>query len=289
MTPLQRAWRGGKNDWRLHALSVFSVAVGFVCLAAATLIVVNVDAVRDRWARSGRASVYLRASASREDAAVIERALKQTPGVQTVRFLSGEDARRELTEARDDELLAALPPDAFPASLEVSLSDQDASARLERLAEQLRHLPAVESVETYAAWSDRLGGVLAGSVTAALVLMVIVFGAVVSIVSSTIRLALQRRRVEVEVLKLVGASDHYVRGPFVIEGALQGGSGAALALVLLAVLYLIVRDHLDGELVALVGVTPTFLPWFVSLATVAVGAVLGAIAAFTSLRRLLLV
>ena len=287
MTPFQRAWRGGKSDWRLHALSVFSVAVGFVCLAATALIAVNFSAVKERWTKSGRASVYLESAASTEQIQAIERALRKSNGVVAVKYLSSEDARRELTDSRDDELLNALPAEAFPASLEVSLTDAAAGQRLEKLAEQLRTLPAVDAVETYGAWSDRLGVLLAGGTLAALLLCVIVFCAVVSIVSSTIRLALQRRKIEVEVLKLVGASDGYVRGPYVIEGAAQGGLGAALALLLVGVLYLIVRAHFDGSLAALLGISPMFLPWWVAIVTVAVGALLGALASFTSLRKLL--
>ena len=94
-------------------------------------------------------------------------------------------------------------------------------------------LPAVDRVETYAAWSDRLAALLAGGVTASGLLALVVLAAVISVVSSTIRLALQRRRIEVEVLKLVGATDDYVRRPYVVEGAVQGALGATLALVLL--------------------------------------------------------
>jgi cell division transport system permease protein len=287
MTPFQRAWRGSKSDWRLHALSVFSVAVGFVCLTITALIAVNFGAVQERWAKSGRASVYLQPSASKDQVQAIDRALRKSSGVTSVKYLSSEEARRELTDARDDELLSALPAEAFPASLEVALADDAAGARLDKLAEQLRTLPAVEAVETYGAWSDRLSTLLAGGTFAALLLSVIVFGAVVSIVSSTIRLALQRRKIEVEVLKLVGASDGYVRGPYVIEGAAQGALGAALALLLVGILYLIVREHFDGALAALLGINPTFLPWWAALVTIAVGAALGALASFTSLRRLL--
>jgi len=112
---------------------------------------------------------------------------------------------------------------------------------------------------------------------------------VVSVVASTIRLTLQRRRTEVEVLKLVGATDEYVRRPFVIEGAVQGAVGSALAIGLVGMLFLIVRSRFDSELSVLVGMTPHFLPWYVALAMVATGGVLGAIAAHGSLRKLLAV
>lgn len=288
MTDLQRAWRGGKNDWRLHALSVFSVAVAFVCLASAVLVVVNIDGLRARWAQSGRASVFLASGVDAARAAEIEQALRATPGVEDVRFVSSEEARRELLNAGDD-VLAKLPPEAFPASLEVKISDDVEGTTLSGISTQLSSLPAVETVETYGVWTDRLSALLAGGVTAAALLAVIVFGAVISVVASTIRLALQRRSREVEVLKLVGASDGYVRRPFVIEGAAQGAIGATVAIALLAVFYAIVRGHFHGELATLIGMAPTFLPWTIILAMVGIGGTLGALAAFTSLRKLLVV
>jgi len=287
MTPIERAWRGTKNDWRLHALSVFSVAVAFVCLASALLVVVNVSHVRDRWASSGRASVYLKKGAEREQIATIERALRASTGVSSVKYVSSEDARRDLTGQNDDPVIDALPTEAFPASLEVMVESEVAGGRLDQLASQLGALPAVDRVETYAAWSDRLAALLAGGVTAAGLLAFVVLAAVVSVVSSTIRLALQRRRIEVEVLKLVGATDDYVRRPYVVEGAAQGALGATLALLLLGALFAIVQSRFDSSFATLIGMTPSFLPWSVAAGLIASGAVLGALAALLSVRRLL--
>lgn len=289
MTPIERAWRGSRNDWRLHLLSIFSVAVAFVCLASAMLVVVNVHGVRARWAETGRASVFLKADATAEQIEQIQKALRQTPGVTDVRHVTSEDARREVTAQKSDDVLGALPPEAFPASLEVRVADEAAVERLGKLASQLQALTAVESVETYQSWSERLGTLLRGGVTASIVLALVVLGAVVSVVSSTIRLALQRRRIEVEILKLVGATDSYVRRPFVLEGAAQGGIGAMLALALLGVLYGIVRGNFDSELGVMFGMAPTFLPWFVCIGMIVLGGLLGAVAAYGSLRRLLLV
>jgi len=287
MTPIERAWRGTKNDWRLHALSVFSVAVAFVCLASALLVVVNVSHVRDRWSSTGRASVYLKKGADREQIATIERALRASEGVTAVKFVSSEDARRDMTGQSDDPIIDALPTEAFPSSLEVSVQSEVAAGRLDKLAQQLGALPAVERVETYAAWGDRLAALLASGVTASGLLALVVLAAVVSVVSSTIRLALQRRRIEVEVLKLVGATDDYVRRPYVVEGAAQGALGALLALVLLGSLFAIVQSNFDSSFATLIGMTPSFLPWTVALALVVSGAGLGALAALLSVRKLL--
>jgi cell division transport system permease protein len=283
--PLERAWRGAKNDLKLYALGVFSVAVAFVCMGATLLAVVNVDNVRERWASLGRASVYITRGASAEQVAAIEAALRGSDGVVSVRHVTSDDARREVARAGKDPVIDALPADAFPESLEVMVRKDLSSERLKQIASQLDSLPAVEGVETYGGWSERLESLLAGGVTAAGLLALVVLAAVVSVVSSTIRLSLQRRRLEVEVMKLVGATDGYVRQPFLIEGAAQGGIGAGLAIALLGVLFLVVKSHVDTRLLALLGTSPAFLPWSLVALTIFAGAALGAVAAVLSLRR----
>lgn len=282
---IERAFRAAWADLKLHLLSVFSVAVAFVCLAATLLLAVNIDGIRQRWAETGRASVYLRPNVDVETVQTVRQALLASDGVVRVDYVSAEQARAEVLSTSTDEALSSLPAEAFPASLEVSLEDEAALARLEKLSVQLRALPAVESVETYRAWSERLTELLSGGAAAALVLLAVVLAAVVSVVGSTMRMALARRRTEVEVLKMVGATDSYVRGPFVIEGAVQGGLGALCAVVLLGALYLLLRDAFDGALGTLLGITPRFLPFLACLGLVTLGAGIGAASAWASLRR----
>ena len=281
-----RTWRAGRSDLKLHVYSIFSLAVAFVCLAASLLVVTNLAAVRDRWSRAGRATVYIRDGASEADIQTITQALESTHGVKKVRLVTAVEARREVVTDEADKMLAALPAAAFPTSLEVGFTDEMGDVELAQTALKLKALPAVESVETYQRWTERLSTLLGGGVTASLCLAIVVLAAVVSVIGSTMRLLLNRRKIEVEVLKLVGASDSFVRRPFVVEGATQGALGAVLAIVLLGGLFLIVRGRFDSELAGLFGVSPAFLPWHVALAMVALGGVLGAATAMISLRRM---
>ncbi len=91
------------------------------------------------------------------------------------------------------------------------------------------------------------------------------------------------------MLKLVGATDRFIKGPFLVEGMSQGAIGATGAIALLAALFLVVRGRLDAELASLVGVEPSFLPWYVAAGMVGVGMLLGMIAALLGLRRLVTV
>jgi cell division transport system permease protein len=279
------------REWRLHALSVFSLAVAFVCLGAALLVVTNLRAVEQRWAHAGRASVYLKEGASQGEIDALRTALARVPGVTGVHYVSSGDARAEFgqRELERNSALAALPVEAFPASIEIDVASDMPDAELTDMVGKMSALPAVDDVETYQSWTERLARLVRGGVAASALLAIVVLAAVLAVVGSTMRLALQRRRTEVEVLKLVGASDGFVKKPFVVEGCLQGAMGAAGAIALLAVLFLLVRGRLDSELASLVGVEPTFLPWQMSLSMVGLGAVLGATAALTSLRKMVAV
>jgi len=285
MNAVDRAFRAIRSDFEVHLLSIFSVGVAFVCLVTALLVVVNVQHVHDRWQQLGKLSVYLHNDVAADRVAALEQALRATEGVSAVRYVSKEAARRDLVTEHVDETLAALPEDAFPASLEIDMAPTTPLDVRERIADRLRPLPGVEGVETYAHWSSRMTKILSGGITAALALTLLVLGAVISVVSSTIRMALQKRHVEVEVLKLVGATDSYVRGPFIVEGAAQGALGALFALCIVGALYAFLRNTFEAYLTALLGFRTSFLPWTLSAGLLAVGAALGAGAAYVSLRK----
>ena len=287
----RRARRGVVREWRLHALSVFSLSVAFVCLGSALLVVTNLRAVEQRWAHAGRASVYLKDGATQDEVDALRDALARVPGVKGARYLSSGDARAEfgMREVDGRRELAALPVEAFPASIEIDVSSDIPEADLSDMVAKMKQLPAVDGVETYQSWTDKLARLVRGGVAASALLALVVLASVLAVVGSTMRLALQRRRSEVEVLKLVGATDGFVRNPFIVEGSLQGAAGAMAAIVLLAALFLVVRGRLDSELAALIGVEPSFLPWPVAVAMVVLGAALGAVAALASVRRLVTV
>ncbi len=286
MATVGRVWRSGRGDLKLYLLSVFSLAVAFVCLASALLVVVNLRAVEVRWKRAGRVSIYLKDGVTDDQLQVLRHAVEQTPGVVSTKYISPIEARKDMIDDGISGSLASLPVEAFPASVEVALDSEVAEVEVGALADKLRNVPSIESVETYQKWTDRVSALVRGGVAASALLALVVLAAVISVIGSTMRLALHRRRIEVEVLKLVGATDAFVRRPFVVEGAAQGALGALASLCLLGVLYLIVVGRFDDQLGLLLGVNPTFLPWEIATGMIAMGAALGAASAFAGVRKL---
>lgn len=285
MKAVERAWRGGRSEWRMHAVSALSATVAFLCLAFALLVVVNLSRLEQRWASIGRLTAFVIENTTESDAMQISRALKATPGVQTVRYVSPELAKSEMLEHSATPLLESLPTAAFPAALEIELDASVSADRARDIAAKLGQHPGVESVETYAHWTQQVSKFAEAANILAGFLSLIVFLAVVTVVSSSTKLLLERRRNEVEVLRIVGATSDYVRRPFMVEGAMQGGLGAACAVALTGLLFTLFRAQFEEQVTVLLGMTPRFLPWFLTAGLVGVGAGLGSLASFLSLRR----
>ena len=166
MATVGRVWRSGRGDLKLYLLSVFSLAVAFVCLASALLVVVNLRAVEVRWKRAGRMSIYLKDGVTDDQLQVLRHAVEQTPGVVSTKYISQLEARKDMIDDGISGSLASLPVEAFPASVEVALDSEVADVEVAALADKLRNVPSIESVETYQKWTDRVSALVRGGVAA---------------------------------------------------------------------------------------------------------------------------
>jgi cell division transport system permease protein len=183
--------------------------------------------------------------------------------------------------------LKSLPAEAFPSSLEVGLRDGVSSARLSEVAERVKRLAAVEEVETYGEWFSGLSAILRAAQWGAGLLALLVAICVVAVIGNTIRLAVANRRDEIEVLKLCGATDGFVRSPFVVEGALQGFAASLSAMVILLIAYAVFHGLVAPTYTVITGVSPSFLYPLTALAIVVGGGAVGALGSLLSLRRYL--
>jgi len=153
--------------------------------------------------------------------------------VREVRFVPREQALQELQATEGlREVIAALNRNPLPDAFVLRPKAADA-ASLEALAHELRALPAVAHVQVDSAWARRLAA-LAGTARLAIALLaaLLAFG-LVAITFNTIRLQILTQRAEIEISKLIGATDAFIRRPFFYLGALQGLAGGALALTIL--------------------------------------------------------
>ncbi len=180
-------------------------------------------------------SAFLRPEVKRADAEALLARLKGDARLREVRLVPREQALKELQSTEGlAEVVAALNRNPLPDALVLrpkEVAGADAAA-LEALAGELRALPAIAHVQVDSAWARRLGA-LAGTARLAIALLaaLLAFG-LVAITFNTIRLQILTQRAEIEISKLIGATDAYIRRPFFYLGALQGLAGGAIALAI---------------------------------------------------------
>jgi cell division transport system permease protein len=283
-----RAKRGFRDDVRLHVVAVASLVVAFLCLGAALLSVENLSRVAERWSGAQHLTVYLKDNAQAGDVAQLRLVLESLQETASVRLVSADEARREFAAQVDlGTQASALPADAFPASLEVALKDHTDDKRIAEVADRVQRFGAVEEVETYRDWMTQMGTLLQAGKSAVALLAMLVVICVLAIIGNTIRVAVTSRRREIEVLKLCGATDGFVRSPFVLEGVMQASAAAVAALFLLLLTYFALRGYIEATLSAVTGIRTVFLDPMTMLAMVVGGGMMGALGSALSLRRYL--
>ena len=227
-------WRGRRSS----LLLVATIAAALVVLGALLLVSWNVERLLAQWAAAAAMSVYVRDDVTPEARAAVEQMLRESELVADHEFVSKAEALSRFR--RDFADLAGVIDDVtaypFPASFEVRLVPdvRDADA-VERFARVLRGAKGVEEVRFDQTLIQRMTSavVLLRDVGLMLVLVLVVAAAMT--VANVVRLACFARRDEIEIMQLVGAPATYVRGPFVLEGVLQGGIGALAALLVLGI------------------------------------------------------
>jgi len=194
--------------------------------------------------------VYLAPGATQDEVSQLETELDKLNSIASVRLVTADQA---LEEFRDDpgfaEVLAALNENPLPHTLIVRPITDAAPEVLDRLSQELMERSNVELVKLDTEWLARLNAFLDLIRRGVLIAGVMLLGAVIIIVGNTIRLEIQNRRQEIEVSKLLGASNAFVRRPFLYIGFWYGLLGSVFALLLLVIALLL----LSGPVERLVG------------------------------------
>ncbi|PYR94582.1 MAG: hypothetical protein DMF84_05365 [Acidobacteria bacterium] len=274
-------WRG----WRMAVLSTLTIAAGLFVLGFFLMVNANLQRLVGRWSDAAELAVYLRDEATPDQAAAINGVLERSGLAQSVQRFSKDDARSEF--ARDFPDLAAgatsLERNPFPASFEVRLNEQarDSTGAIDNLVTTLNGMGGVADVRYDRRWLTRLNATIRVVRGLGLVIILLLASACALTVANVVRLAAAARRDEIEIMQLVGAPFGYIRGPFVVEGFLQGGIGAIFAVVLLLGAFAAVRARYGAfvsEAVGLAGVS--FVPAELLVLLIAGGMALGCLGGF---------
>jgi cell division transport system permease protein len=289
----RETWASFQRNVTLTAAAIITSAVSLLLVGTTFLIQRAFDNLLTRWKGDVELIVYVRSDAAPEQIQVIEQALRSQPSIIDVDQLQFLDQAASYAEAQrlfagDPGTLRLLTPENIPSQFKVVPLAQDSNL-IRELGEQFRLLPGVREVAYAQDVFDvvaRLSQFIRVATTAMSIVLLIV---AVGLIWNTIRTAMFARRREIEVMKLVGATNWFIRIPFMLEGLLQGMIGAVLACGGLWGLNSAwtgaVLDFDDTELSALV-VTGGFVRW-IMLLILLIGAVAGAVGSGIAASRFL--
>jgi cell division transport system permease protein len=276
--------------WRsrlINALSIGTIAVSLFVLGAFLTVASNLNNVVNRWTKKVQVTFYLQDSLDPKVEKSLEDRLREDPAVDSIEFVSRPEALSRFKELFKD--LRDLPDDLgenpFPASLEVTiLSDHRNPGDVERLVHAHEKAPGVEEVQYDLLWIQRLSTAVRLVRGVGMVLGGILTLAGIFTISNVIKLTVYARQDELDIMRLVGATQTYVRGPFVVEGMIQGALGGALSVGLLWLAFRFVTTSAlqDSDIL---GRGAFFLPADLCWAVVLGGTLVGLVGSIVSLGR----
>jgi len=230
-------------------MTVCAIGITLALPAMLYLLVENTKNLTGNWQGRPQVSVFLKKHVTGEQARLLEQELARRPEADGVELITSEQALAEFkTRSGFGQALGIMSENPLPASIVIRISDGISDAAvIESMVREIETRPEVDMAQWDLAWVKRLHVILKLVQRAVIVLAVLLCLAVVIIVSNTIRLAVLNRREEIETMKLIGATDSFIRRPFLYGGTIQGLLGAACAIV---VVY-ICLGLLDGPIAEL--------------------------------------
>lgn len=214
-------------------MTVLVIGVTLALPAAMHLIIKNAQVISSSWDNALDFSVYLRTDITLENAQRLVDIISQRADVENVTLISADVALAEFREESGfGEALDHLSVNPLPHTLVVRPSTANTEVSMGLLNEELGNLPEADFVQVDTEWVQRFHAILSILERAIAIGAALLAAAIVVIIGNTIRLDIQNRREEIEVTKLIGASNAFVRRPFLYIGMWYGLGGGILALAL---------------------------------------------------------
>lgn len=269
----------------LLTIAVIAIALALPCMLS--LVLNNVKQASEGMNEGSQISLYLKTGIEDTEAAQIVARIKALAEIQSARYISPVDGINEFAkQAGFSDILDELPSNPLPGVVVVKPQDQLSPDRLERLYQNLAKIPEVNQARFDMLWIKRLHAFIMLGQRSAFVFSLLLCAAVILIVGNTLRLMVQKRLNEIEVMKLIGATHQFVRRPFLYAGFLYGLFGSISAYILIEILLFSLKSPV--KMLAELYNTNFYLHGLgliQAFALLIIGSILGLLSAFLSVSR----
>ena len=282
-----------KSLWRNRMMSfasITSVSATLIILGVIFALIVNINSVaQSAKEQFDSIQLFMSDETPLDEIQTLKLQIEAIEGVETVNFESKSDALEHMKEQWADNayLLEGLEENPLPNSLIIYLSDIYYS---ESVLEKIKGLPGIEEVNSYQEIIEQLLAITEVIRKAGMVIIFVLIAISTFIIHNTIKLAVNSRRREINIMKYVGATNWFIRWPFLIEGTLLGLMGAGISILAIRFGYMYLYELFQSEFYVLIYshiIRPEVLMQDVIFLFVVIGAGIGALGSIWSVRRYL--
>ncbi|MBI5683251.1 MAG: ABC transporter permease [Deltaproteobacteria bacterium] len=285
---MKEAAQNIKTNLLTNIIAVITISLALTILAFFFISYINIGNVLEVFSTEVQITAYLRDDVSEENIMKIKERIMGFSEVGSVEYISKDMAVKMFRQSIHGQkgILEGFGTNPLPASIEIGLKkDFRNSKGVKALVARLNNIKEINDIQYGQEWIDRFTAFLIFFKTAGIIIGLFLLTATVFIISNTIKLTLYARREEIEIMRLVGATESFIKIPFFIEGLFEGLSGAVIAFIILYSSRYILLNSTSAPFVSMINIpfpiTDFMLVLFIS------GITLGLFGSFVSLVRFL--
>ena len=247
----KRAIQDIKYNRFLSTVTIITIALSILIVSTFAVFVINVNDIMRSWEKGIRIMAYLKPDIPETVLVDLEQKLKSMYGVRDVRFISKEDALNRLKEQmkHQSSILENLKENPLPDAFEIRMiASLQGVKKAEDLSTRIEVIPLVDEVEYGKKWLGQFVNIFNLFRLTGYAIGGLFFMAAILIVANTIRLVLYSRREEIDIMRLVGATDSFIKIPFYIQGLAQGALGGLIGLLAVFAVFVAISSNIKQGL-----------------------------------------
>ncbi len=239
MYALKEAIRGILRTRNMALITIITITIALILFEIFGIITLCANGVVNKIQESEEINVYLKDEMSDGDMLALDESIESMREVESTRIISKEDAVEEFEKIVGKDFLSALKKNPFPRTIVITMAEGYRMAYdFEEISERIRSVDGVDSVEYGIEWMSKLDIFFIIFLIAEVLLASLIVLACILVISNTITLTVIARKEAVGIMKLVGATDSFIRRPFYFEGFLQGLVSGVIAFCIFYTIYL---------------------------------------------------
>ena len=276
---VKKAFADIRSNRFLNLITIITISLSILVVSVFLLFFENASRVIESWNQGGRAMIYLNKEFTLDMLPKLKARINALGDIEEMVYISKSQALNKLKKDMSSQsaFLKTLKENPLPDAMEIKMKSYNSFEEVQKFAQSIKAIEIVEDVEYGQGWLGRFLKIfnlfkITGYAMCSLFFLIALF-----ITANTVRLAFYSRKLEVEIMRLVGATETFIKAPFYVEGLLQGLFGGLLGLAILLITYLTISSgftqslasylyfdirFLSVKMIVLIIFGSTFLGWF---------------------------